>query len=227
VRIWDIHPGYLARQQLLGEHCELHGLFNIHYAGKKGYSHHPETLRWTGCLPALYWRHQILTCEMQLRGYHHRSPLPEPGGETIWPLTFIDTPARQFELLADKYASDHRSGRIPLPANTQQLWAQHKYSVMAVEPRMVREIGAEVAHGRYSDDTMALSLLMVEILRRQPQPGRIMNVLQHMWGYVSGQEKAVPATPEQLIREIRRRAFGQGQQYLLHSTALCDLGVRV
>ncbi|MDX8387130.1 MAG: pyrimidine dimer DNA glycosylase/endonuclease V [Ghiorsea sp.] len=36
MRIWDIHPGYLARQQLLGEHRELHGLFNISHWERRG-----------------------------------------------------------------------------------------------------------------------------------------------------------------------------------------------
>jgi len=46
MRIWDLHPGYLDRKRLLGEHRELHGLFNVVYLGKKGYARHPETLRW-------------------------------------------------------------------------------------------------------------------------------------------------------------------------------------
>lgn len=29
MRIWDVDSGYLARQQLLGEHRELHGLANF------------------------------------------------------------------------------------------------------------------------------------------------------------------------------------------------------
>jgi len=35
MRIWDIHPGYLNRQSLLGEHRELHGIFSI-ITNKKG-----------------------------------------------------------------------------------------------------------------------------------------------------------------------------------------------
>ncbi|NCS72473.1 MAG: pyrimidine dimer DNA glycosylase, partial [Candidatus Magasanikbacteria bacterium] len=29
MRVWDIHPKYLCRKHLLGEHRELHGLWNI------------------------------------------------------------------------------------------------------------------------------------------------------------------------------------------------------
>jgi hypothetical protein len=60
---------------LLAEHRELHAIWNILTKGKKGYSHHPETLRWKGKLKALYLRHQDEVKEMQKRGYNHRSPL--------------------------------------------------------------------------------------------------------------------------------------------------------
>ena len=48
MRIWDINPGYLNRQSLLGEHRELHGIVSIILNIKKGYSKHPETIRWVG-----------------------------------------------------------------------------------------------------------------------------------------------------------------------------------
>jgi hypothetical protein len=43
--------------------------------GKKGYSRHPETLRWTGKLKALYSRHEEELLEMKRRDYKHNSPL--------------------------------------------------------------------------------------------------------------------------------------------------------
>ncbi len=77
MRIWDIHPKHLCRKHLLGEHRELHGLWNIltKHNGKGGYSHHPETRRWVGKTRALYARHEALVIEMTRRGYVHRSPL--------------------------------------------------------------------------------------------------------------------------------------------------------
>ena len=85
MRIWDVSPGYLARQQLLGEHRELHGMFSIISGNKRGYARHPETLRWAGHLPALALRHRQLVAEMQLCGYRHRSPLPDMPGAVHWP----------------------------------------------------------------------------------------------------------------------------------------------
>jgi hypothetical protein len=75
MRIWDLPTERLCRPHLLGEHRELHALWVILTAGKKGYAHHPETRRWRGKLQALYLRHQEQVREMERRGYRHRSPL--------------------------------------------------------------------------------------------------------------------------------------------------------
>ena len=77
MRIWDVEPELLCRQHLLGEHRELHGLWNIltAHGGTGGYSRHPETLRWVGRTRALYRRHERLVAEMRRRGYDHRSEL--------------------------------------------------------------------------------------------------------------------------------------------------------
>lgn len=77
MRIWDVAPKRLCRQHLLGEHAELHALWAILTGGKKGYAHHPETLRWQGKLKALFLRHADLVEEMNRRRYRHKSPLPE------------------------------------------------------------------------------------------------------------------------------------------------------
>jgi hypothetical protein len=103
VRIWDVPPSLLCRQHLLGEHRELHGLWNILVHGKTGYSRHPETRRWEGKLAALFARHESLVEEMARRGYRHNSPLDARsaiGSHTQD--TFIDSPERQLEILRAK-----------------------------------------------------------------------------------------------------------------------------
>ena len=75
MRIWDLPPAKLCRAHLLGEHRELHAIWSILTQNKKGYSNHPETLRWKGRLKALYFRHEDLVKEMNLRGFNHHSPL--------------------------------------------------------------------------------------------------------------------------------------------------------
>lgn len=132
MRVWDIHPGFLNRQSLLGEHREIHAIHTVLSQGKKGYARHPETLRWRDHLPALWLRHQQMVAEMRVRGFKHFSPLPAPQEEILWPRTFIDAPGRQFGLLAKKYAAKEQ-GRIPLPAGVGELLRSHALSLISRE----------------------------------------------------------------------------------------------
>jgi len=103
MRVWDVPPAMLCNKHLLGEHRELHGLWNIHVLGKKGYSLHPETKRWAGKLKALFARHEMLVGEMQRRGFRHSSPLDEvyATGSAVQDV-FIDVPEAQIEILRGK-----------------------------------------------------------------------------------------------------------------------------
>jgi len=103
MRIWDISVEKLCRKHLLGEHRELHAIWSIILNNKKGYAHHPETLRWRGKLHALYLRHEALTEEMKRRGYRHNSLLEKTlaTGEKIQ-TEFIDTLEKQKQLLKKK-----------------------------------------------------------------------------------------------------------------------------
>lgn len=103
MRIWDIDPSRLCRNHLLGEHRELHGLWNILTRGKRGYRLHPETRRWEGKLAALFRRHESLVAEMKRRGFNHRSDLdPELATGLATQEEFVDPVDRQIEILLDK-----------------------------------------------------------------------------------------------------------------------------
>ena len=103
MRIWDVDPALLCRKHLLGEHRELHGLWNILVHGKVGYSFHPETRRWQGRLAALHRRHEQLVEEMHRRGYEHASPLPiELATGSAVQTIFIDPIETQLRLLREK-----------------------------------------------------------------------------------------------------------------------------
>ncbi len=64
MRVWDIEADILCNNHLLGEHREIHAIWMILTENKKGYSHHPETLRWKGKRLALYNRHETIVAEM-------------------------------------------------------------------------------------------------------------------------------------------------------------------
>ncbi len=227
MRIWDVSPAYLNRQSLLGEHRELHGIVSIIVNGKQGYSRHPETMRWAEYGWALGMRHRQLVCEMALRGYVDRSPVDIRSREGEWPATFIDPPGVQFSLLSQKYAG-REMGRIPLPANTQQLWAQHKYSVLARSPERYQRIGQEAARAKLEFDDLALQL--TRILRKRPSEGGIRNAVQHMWGYVPNAAGSAGSDMAswplaRLLLETQKGARDKQVSYLNHSTALSELMV--
>ncbi len=75
MRIWDLPVNSLCRKHLLAEHRELHAIWAVITQKRKGYSFHPETLRWKGKLKALYLRHEAEIKEFGKRGYQHRSQL--------------------------------------------------------------------------------------------------------------------------------------------------------
>jgi len=100
MRIWDIPPEKLCRNHLLGEHRELHTIWSILTNGKKGYAHHPKTIRWVGKQKALFLRHEKLIAEITKRGYRHASPLDEQfaTGEELQNI-YVDSPDEQIILL--------------------------------------------------------------------------------------------------------------------------------
>jgi len=90
MRVRDIAASELeCKQHVKGEHAEAHGIWNIHTKGHKGYSHHPETKRWKGHLPALKARHDELVKRMGELGINHFSPLWREEqfgiGPVVWP----------------------------------------------------------------------------------------------------------------------------------------------
>ncbi len=229
MRIWDLHPGYLNRQSLLGEHRELHGMVSIIVNGKKGYSRHPETLRWADFGWALYKRHQLLAAEMRLRGYNDKSPVTTRENRSEWPAIYIDEPFVQIQLLKEKY-KDKNPGRIPLPLNAQQMWRHHKYSIMARDVSLYKKTGADVALMAPGDDFSDLARLLTEKLRISPSQGGLRNALQHMWGYVSDKYDESRQDMNDwplatLLGRIQDLGVRHQQPYLMESTALSELAV--
>jgi hypothetical protein len=227
MRVWDINPGYLNRQSLLGEHRELHGIISIIVNKKKGYANHPETVRWVGYGWALRQRHLLLASEMSLRGFIDKSPVLTRANKGVWPETYIDEPFRQFQILESKYQNKEQ-GRISLPKNAQQLWSHHKYSVLARNVNLYRKLGRDVSLMKPHHDFSEFATMVTEVLRDTPSIGGLRNALQHMWGHVSECPPAPKGEVESwsltmLLEEIQRRALASEDPYLISSTALSEL----
>jgi uncharacterized protein YbgA (DUF1722 family) len=225
MRIWDINPGYLNNQSLLGEHRELHGIVSIIRNNKKGYSKHPETMRWKGYEWALGRRHALLVSEMKLRSIKDHSPLDLTSNNDHWPSVYIDPPGDQFAVLEKKY-KERPHGRIPLPQNTRELWAQHKYSVMARSPGLYKITGKEVSKIKKTEGFRELALRLAEILHEPPSSGNLKNTLEHMWGHVSDKLSAREIktfSSAELLAAVQVLTIQYKEPYLTASTALGEL----
>ncbi len=235
MRVWDIHPGYLTRGNLLGQHAEIHALYTVLTGQGSGYRQHPETLRWQGRLQQLPRRHDNTVAEMKLRGYNHNSPLPPTEAEPLrGQLSYVDGPTVQMGLLDEKNRTRGVEGRITLPRRGSELWAQHKYSVMARGYNHYKEI--QQFMGNRKDLPIAQEEdLLACILSKMDLPvvaGALKNTLDHLWGYFKHR-----ATPEEQQR-YKSRCDGENgetivwlyslavkyhESYLLQSTIFGDV----
>ncbi len=235
MRVWDVHPGYLSRQNLLGQHAEIHAIFSVIVEGKRGYAHHPETLRWRARLPLLGQRHQLTVAEMTVRGWGHRSPMEGADGpDTDEDITYVDAPSRQFTLLKAKYDRRGDAGRIPLPGRATEFWAQNKYAVMARGYHYYREIQEYWRHHAELPvaDAVELVTWVTRICQEHPSHRALRNVIAHLWGYfkktASAQERCdFFAIDRDVLSDkleyLRVLADTHALSYLQHSTVFVDL----
>ena len=171
MRIWDVHP------RLSGPPATAWRAPGTAWSGRRPWR--PQGLFRAPGNPALdRLRLGAQAAPPGIGGRNEPAGLPgtHAGADAIragrWPRTFIDRPGTQFELLAGKQA-DGPGGRIPLPASTQQLWAQHKYSVMARSQRAYRELGRRVSGLGGRDGFDAIAGELVEWLRAPPAAWRV------------------------------------------------------
>ena len=172
-------------------------------------------------------RHQVRAVlrELTLRGVH-TGDLPEFSGADREP----GAPPEPTVLKAQWRALPEQKGRIPAPARVTELWAHHKYSMMARNPSRGREIGAR--RGAQDPDLTVETLLpeLVTMLATPPPEPTLRDAVMHMWGYVSpvardrGLEADYSDIPR-LVGRIGEIALEDPSSYLAHSTALCDLAL--
>jgi len=220
--ILDIHPGYLGSQELIKEVELLHCLLGGAPFSKGGKAGSNCQRMWAQHKRGAYVRYLWLLAELKFRSVKPEFPEPsflEIGQQPTWPES-VNSPAQQFSFL-------EKDARIPLPKNHQQLWAQHKYSILARDVNLYRELGPKVAAMKTGTDFSMLANQLTLALRIQPEPGGMRNALQHMWGYVSeginSQSGISGWDLKKLNQEIQTRVASIGEMYLLHSTALTEL----
>jgi len=239
MRVWDVHPGYLSRGNLLGQHAEIHALLKVIEASqsgsKKGYQAHPETLRWKDHTEKLIKRHELTVKEMRLRGYGHASPCDYNLHEVASPppFCFVDHPAEQLELLREKYRKRETSGRIPLPVRGSDFWAHHKYAVMARGYDYYKEVQSYLKQKKDLPIRQETALLekILFILEKPVSLKALQNTVHHLWGYfkevatLEEKEKYLQCSQEELptlVNIFYTMARNYQKEYLLQSTVFAD-----
>jgi len=220
--IWDINPGYLNNEDLIDEYRTLQAIDALFHRSP---TIPPNFSFLRDKRPILSLRKALIAIELKLRN-HKLSSLDHSTFEKRKPpIPLIESPDQQMEKLKRKYRSS-TSGRIPIPLNAQQLWVQHKYSIMARDPNLYKKIGQELANSNDKKVSKTLIVKFVHLLRNPPQKGTLANALQHMWGYVADfmpNPVATTESPSQMLNLIQHLSKEHNIQYLLHSTALCEL----
>ena len=69
MRVWDLPVNVLCDKHLLGQHNEIHIMWNAITQNKKGWINHPETIRWKDNLVSLCLKHAETKLEMIKKRY--------------------------------------------------------------------------------------------------------------------------------------------------------------
>jgi len=142
-----------------------------------------------------------------------------------WPSSNY-SPATQFNWVKGGGYGD-KSSRIRLPENSQQLWAHHKYSILARDHNLYKLIGPRVASQAARSGYDELANELTYALRLWPEKGGIRNALHHMWGHVSRNNNVDPDfnnwSSSRLIKEITGQVQVNPEPYLNQSTALTEI----
>lgn len=234
MRVWDIHPGYLSRQSLLGQHAEIHALYTVINQQRKGYAAHPETKRWQGNLNRLKFRHDLTAQEMILRQFNHRSPFNGNFHNSIKTLKYVDQPARQFAILQSKYWRNNQSGRIPLPQFDYQFWANHQYSIMARGDNCFKEIQQNIKSSSIMPIEEANELVdqVLSVMEQPIDTAALKVVIDHIWGHLNqdavGEERTLYLKWHEQKQPVLLKLFYQMAlkyhcHFLIHSTIFSEL----
>lgn len=75
MRVWDFPPEKLCDKHLIAQHHEIHCIWSIIQNSLKGFSKHPEVVRWHGRAGSIIGVHNETVEVMLRRGFNHHSPI--------------------------------------------------------------------------------------------------------------------------------------------------------
>ncbi len=220
--IWNISPAYFSDEDLL---CEidrlkyfLENFDNDTLKNDKDFQFYYKN-SWE-----LKYRIKSIAAELTLRGISTVDLQHIVISNSFESISYEIEPFKQFEMLKSRY-KNRNLARVLVPKNAQQLWANHKYSIMARDVNLYRAIGKSVASNNDMKNFKNLSKVFIEKLRQKPKAGGITNTLHHMWGYISNilSLNINELSSKELFYEILKCVMKSNQNYLIKQTAISEL----
>ncbi|MFD2230927.1 hypothetical protein [Alkalimarinus sediminis] len=216
-QIWDLDAGFLDDELLTEQMRLLSGLINDQTNRDKRLPAH-----WISHEDALVVRLNQLIAEMRLRDIATPEYQTVYEGTVIWPARLQEPLKDQLQRLAER-CEQGKKGRIGIPSNEREIWANYRYSVMARSHNAFISLGQQVTSRQISFDDLLLEV--VHATRAEPYQPDVRNALQQMWGYVSANSYIRPNEVEnnELLAEVQLLAKQTHSEYLLKSTSLGEL----
>ncbi|PID29658.1 MAG: hypothetical protein CR982_02145 [Candidatus Cloacimonadota bacterium] len=218
---WVINPSYFTDDDILREYEILKKGFDPTLFGNFSWEYH--------------YRLLIVCAEIKLRGLIKDIDLPSDSinniinNENRYSESYILDSYKQYDELRDRYL-DSNNYRISPPSNIRELWVNHKYSIMARNIPLYKEIGRFVAQNRGEEYFSKLHSTLTKELRKKPKRNGILNALQHMWGYISNTSSIRGRGISSLdlhsfLIEIQNCVKVSNQDYLYKQLALSELEI--
>ncbi len=206
--IWQISPAYFSSADLTTEYQQLKTYANADRFVKHRLHLIDAELKLRTLFNAHYWQNS----SAQLQG-----------------ITCPQDVMQQYKTLKDAYQNQSLA-RIALPQNAVTLWTHHKYAIMARSIDLYKRIGKQVAHNKSPQYFAELYQLISDELLKMPSNGAILNVLQHMWGYISSvsnikKSDVALLNLSELLTEIQKCTISSAQPYLIKQIALSELAI--
>ncbi len=206
--IWQVSPAYFSSTDLTTEYQELEKNTNENQFVKH--------------------RMQLIDAELKLRTLFDAPDWQNSSAKLLG----INCPERieqQYKTLKGAYQKQCLA-RINLPQNAVALWTHHKYAIMARNIELYKNIGKQVAHNKSPQYFAELCQLISDELLKRPSSGAILNVLQHMWGYIANlsnikKSDVAMLSLSELLSEIQKCTVASNQPYLIKQVALSELAI--
>ncbi len=206
--IWQISPAYFSSADLTTEYQEL-----MKCTDKNQFVKH---------------RLQLIDAELKLRALFNAHYWQNSSAK-LQGVCCPDSIEQQYKTLKNAYQKKNFA-RIALPKNAVALWTHHKYAIMARSIELYKSIGKQVAHNKSPQYFATLCQTMSDELIKKPSNGAILNVLQHMWGYIAelsdiNKSDVSALSLSELLSEIQKCTITSNQPYLIKQVALSELAI--